>query len=685
MHAEELLRSVVWSRGGLDEPASWPAGLSGVVRTVLSGAVPMALALGPQFLLVYNDAYADLIGGKHPDAFGCPAAEALSENWDVPGHGDVVERVYRTGEPFVESQTRLPLRRSADDPVQMVLFSRAYTPVRADDGTILGVLTVISELTEVARALSGVAELSARLTSALTVDDVVREALRHAMEIGVDHARVLLPEGSATRMARRAAADPWDESTERLPPLWVQVPADAPLPSAATMRDGRPRWLENARELETFRSGFEREPLGATPLGAVATVPLPVGPWQGALSLGWHDKRAFSEAYRSALSTVGTLIGAALARAQRFDEQFGLADTLQRNLLPSGLPHLPGLLLGARFAASTPGAGVGGDFYDAFPLPDGRVLVAIGEVVGQGAGAATLAGQVRAALRALALQNPDPAAVLAALDPLVRSLSVDELVTALVAVVDEPAGAVEIADAGHPQPLLRRRSAETDAVVVDLPVGPPLGVGSPRAATRRAFDPGDLLLFVTDGLLPVLEPTAADLEPVRRALAERPELDPRGLCVHLLERFADRQDDVTLLAVARSEGERSTAARTLPPESTTPGQARRWARTLLAEWGLDEERIELAVLCLNELVTNVLLHARTAVRVDLDLDRTRLLVLVGDEGQSVAGLRAGSSGTDAVRGRGLGLVEQLSAAWGTERDNKGLTVWFEVAREEPEG
>lgn len=686
MRTEDLFRSFDWAASELGPRGSWPAGLHAAIRTVLNGGVPMALVIGPEFVLVYNDAYARVLGDKHPRGFGCPAPEVLAENWSLPGHGDVVERVYRTGEPFVESETQLPVRRNGEDgPLETVLFSRAYTPVRGDDGEVLGVLTVITELTEVARALSGVADLSARLASALTVDDVVREALRHAMVVGADHARVLLPEGPATRMARRAAADPWDESTERLPPLWVQVPADAPLPSAATVRDGRPRWLENRRALEPFDPGFTQEPLGSTPLGAVASVPLPVGPWQGALSLGWHDSRAFSEAYQSALSTVGTLVGAALARAQRFEEQFGLADTLQRNLLPTGVPHLPGLVLGARYAAHTPGASVGGDFYDAFALPDGRVVVAIGEVVGQGAEAATLGGQVRAALRALALQNPDPAAVLAALDPFVRSIGTGALVTALVALVDESAGVLVLGDAGHPLPLLRRRSSESSdddsAVVVDLPVGRPLGVASPRAATTRRFEPGDLLLLVTDGLLAHAEPTPEALEPVRRALAERPDLDPRRLCAHLLDRFQVRHDDATLLAVARVEGQRRTTARTLPAESTAPAQARRWARGLFESWGLDDDRIEVAVLCLNELVTNVLLHARTPARVEIDLDENRLLVLVSDENQSAAaGLSASLSHTEAVRGRGLALVEQLSAAWGTERDSKGLTVWFEIAR-----
>jgi anti-sigma regulatory factor (Ser/Thr protein kinase) len=678
----DLARGLDWTGTDLGDRETWPIAVRALVETVFAAPLPMALALGPTFILVYNDAYAGLLGSKHPDAFGCRAAEALNENWSLPGHGEVVERVYRTGEPFSEAETMLPVRRGGpDSPAEVVLFSRAYTPVRSEDGEIAGVLTVVTELTEVAKALSGVADLATRLATALTVDDVVREALRHAMQAGADHARILLPEGTATRMAGRAAADPWDESTERLPPLWVEIPADTVLPSVATLRDGRARWLESREELEPFRAALAQQSLGSRPLSAAAAVPLPVGPWQGALSLGWIAGRAFSPAYRSALTTVGTLIGAALARAQRFDEQFGLADALQRSLLPTGLPYLPRLVLGARYASRAPGSSVGGDFYDAFELPDGQVLIAIGDVVGRGAEAATVMGQVRAALRALALQESDPAVVLSGLDPFVRSLGVEAFVTVLIGLVDEPAGRLTLAGAGHPAPLLRQRSG--GVAVVELPPGPPLGRNARRTGVVLPLERGDVLLLYTDGLVSgaASDDSSAEegLEQIRSLLGERAGLDPRRLCAQLLDRFGGGPDDIALLAISRVDGTRRTSVRSLPAESTSPGTARRWARSVLDSWELGDEAAETAVLCLNELVTNAVLHARSRSRVELDLDRLRLLVLVSDDGQTST-LSAQRTRADAVRGRGLALVEELSDAWGTERDSNGTTVWFELGR-----
>jgi anti-sigma regulatory factor (Ser/Thr protein kinase) len=340
-------------------------------------------------------------------------------------------------------------------------------------------------------------------------------------------------------------------------------------------------------------------------------------------------------------------------------------------------------VLGARYLPSSPGASLGGDFYDAFSLPDGRLAVAIGDVVGTGTGAATIMGQVRAALRALALQQADPAAVLNALDPFVASMGSEMVVTALVGILDEQTDSICLASAGHAQPLLRPgpgRDADTPRFL-DVSVGPPLGRSGDRRSERRSFARGDLLLMFTGGLLTAAGRTREQgQQELCTFVAERLDADPRRLGALLLDRFGPTStDDIALLAAHRVEGARRSSVRELPGESDAPRTARRWARMLLDSWGVSEEQIDVAVLCLNELVTNALLHARSGSRVELDLDDSRLLVLVSDSGQA-SSLSAQVSQTDAVRGRGLALVEQLSDAWGTERDSRRTTVWFELTR-----
>lgn len=687
VRAAELADTFDWSSTPLGRRDRWPPGLDGLVRTLLSAAQPMALACGGELLLIYNDAYAALIGAKHPSAFGRPAPEVFAENWWHDGHGDVVERVLKTGEPFFEPETRLPVQRHGpEQPAELVHFRRAYTAARADDGTIVGVLTLMSETTELADALAAVAELASRLATALTVDDVAREALRHSVEaVGADHARVTLAEGSALRMARRAGADPADESSERLPPLWSRVSAATLLPSVEVTRTGRPLWLDE--EALRAYSDLDGEPIGPGPLLAAAAVPLHTGSVRGGLSLGWEAPRPFSAADRAAISTVGTLIGHALARAARFDEQRGHAETLQRSMLPGDLPHVPGVSIAARYEPSAPFTSAGGDFYDAFTLPDGRTVIAIGDVVGHGVLAATVMGQVRAGLRVLALQDPDPVTVLGGLDAFVESLGPEVFVTALVGVLDNESGLLQLATAGHLPPLLRRSCADTTSTYqataryVDVVPAPPLGLGGDRTLTTVRLERGDVLLLFTDGLVEVAgEDIGAGLDRLQEVLVNSAEIaDARRICSLVLDRFGAGTDDVAVVALTMDDGQRRTATLTLPAESTAPGTARGWAAATLARWGIGPDDLDVPLLGLNELVTNALLHARTGTRVELDLDDHRLLVLVSDGGISPE-LHVQDNDPTAVRGRGLALVEALTDAWGSERSSRGTTVWFEIAR-----
>jgi len=654
-----------------------------VLGTIFGAPMPVALAYGPDLRLIYNEAYGRILGAKHPAAFGRPAPEVLSENWSLPGHGDVVEQVLRTGQPFVDVDTVLPVRRGGPQaPVEHVHFSRSYTAVRDDNGTVVGVLSIVIETSEVTRALTGLADLATRLAVALSVDDVAREALRYAVEVvHADHARVLLAEGPGLRMARRAGVDIGDESIDRLPPLWSRIRADARLPSVEVVRTGQPLWLGGA-DIARY-TGLQEEPSGARLLRCVAGVPLSTGQVSGALSLGWERDRTLGEGERAALLTVGNLIGSALARARRFDEQRGHAETLQRSMLPAELPHVAGVSIGARYIPSAPGTSAGGDFYDAFLLDDGRVFLAIGDVVGHGVLAAAVMGQVRAGLRVLALQRPDPVQVLGGLDAFVASLGLEMFATALVAVLDPVAGSVEIAAAGHPAPLVRRAHGTE---FLPLVAGPPLGIAAPRSAYRTELHQDEVLVLFTDGLVEVpgqsLDIGLAELATL--ADSRRDISDPRRFCSLLLGELGTGSDDTAVMILTRDEGLRRTAALDVPAESSAPGTARSWLRTMLGRWGVDNDLRQRALLGVNELVTNALLHARSPAHVELDLDERRLLVLVTDRGLG-SSVAVQDTDPSAVRGRGLALVEAVADAWGNERTSRGTTVWFELSlrREDP--
>ena len=189
---------------------------------------------------------------------------------------------------------------------------------------------------------------------------------------------------------------------------------------------------------------------------------------------------------------------AALANALRFEQEREVAQRLQHAMLTE-LPTGPGVECAARYLPAVTGLNVGGDWYDAFCRPDGTLVLAVGDVAGHGLVAAALMGQLRTALRAYAMDLPEPGEVLARLQGLIRHLDPDHCATAVLAMVT-PDGRMSLATAGHPPPLLR----EPDGSVRRLECfGPMLGlpVDHDYAADTRTLRPGSVLMFYTDGLI----------------------------------------------------------------------------------------------------------------------------------------------------------------------------------------
>ncbi|QGQ20674.1 SpoIIE family protein phosphatase [Cellulomonas sp. JZ18] len=231
--------------------------------------------------------------------------------------------------------------------------------------------------------------------------------------------------------------------------------------------------------------------------------------------------------------------------------QMAAARTLQQSLLPQRLPRPPGWTLHARYEPSA-GGRVGGDWYDALELPDGRIAVVVGDVAGHGVGAAAAMGQLRNALRAYVLRGQEVPEALADLDALARRTMPDDLATLVVAVVDPATGEAVVAGAGHPQPLLvdglgRAALAE---VAVDRPVG--VGSGAPRA-TRVQVDAGGALVLYSDGLVDSRSTSlSAGIERLVGAFDAGRSGGPVDIDdVVAACRDDDSTDDLTLLVLAR--------------------------------------------------------------------------------------------------------------------------------------
>ena len=224
---------------------------------------------------------------------------------------------------------------------------------------------------------------------------------------------------------------------------------------------------------------------------------------RGSFALWRETVRGRSEEWGASEQEAGQQLGAQLMSVlyNRHRTVALVAETLQQSLLPDRLPQADGWQLAARSRPAS--AGVGGDWYDAIPLAGGRVLLVVGDVAGHGLAAASGMAQLRNCLRAYAVEDADPVALLSRVDLATAALSPDVIATVVVAVLDPTTGEVLVASAGHPSPIVRQDGAtrllETDA-------RPPVGVmalgraSGEAQATRVVLEPGDALLLVSDGM-----------------------------------------------------------------------------------------------------------------------------------------------------------------------------------------
>ncbi|MGP4112571.1 ATP-binding SpoIIE family protein phosphatase [Streptomyces sp. 4N509B] len=376
-------------------------------------------------------------------------------------------------------------------------------------------------------------------------------------------------------------------------------------------------------------------------------------------------------------------------KAALYGREASIADELQRTMLPDELPQPTGVRLASRYLPAAQSARVGGDWYDAIPLPGSRVALVVGDVMGHSTTSAAIMGQLRTTVQTLAGLDLPPQEVLHHLDEQAQRLGTDRMATCLYAIYDPVAHRITAANAGHPPPVLLRMDATTERV--DLPENVPIGVGGVdfRAAEIEA-PVGATLVLYTDGLV---ESRSRDVwtgvEQLRRKLTEiarmtrqnaAPPLEP--LCDEILEIVGkgDRDDDIALLA-ARFDGIAPdlVALRQLEPRAESVREARRLVRESLARWELGEleDSVELLV---SEVVTNAVRYAERPVTVRL-LRTDVLRCEVGDDVPLLPRLR--QAGPSDEGGRGLYLVQRLARRWGATRLGTGKLVWFEVSLPSP--
>jgi serine phosphatase RsbU (regulator of sigma subunit)/anti-sigma regulatory factor (Ser/Thr protein kinase) len=545
---------------------------------------------------------------------------------------------------------------------------------------------VAGSLTE--NAETGIAllrRLSAAIADALSADEVVRAALTTALEVnGVERAGIALSSAGG-RQFQFVSTDPDSLTPTRV--RWCIVDAFSDVPLVDAVRHGRDIYTRTADELAERYPGVaaRQRQLGTRSLVALA---LATETEQvGGLLLCFGEQQDFDPEQRWFLSAFAAQVTQALRKGLAYQVQQSTAEQLQRSLMPRSLPDLPGLDLGSYYRPGGLNADVGGDWYDVIDLAGGHTAVALGDVMGKGTRAAILMSEIRAALRAYAVLDPSPSVVLCRLDAYVASQAVPEqLVTVAYGVVAPDRRAATYALAGHPPPLLVRGGEP--AVPLVEGTGSALGVGAgPWPETTVDLGPDTALVFYSDGLV---ENRGRDLYAGIQELARhvneipRRRRQPRDLCPRVAQLMTEdhADDDVTLLAVAVTSATRTQrAAAPLPADPRAPSAARRFLRDTLADWGVDDDTMEAAELCVSELVTNAVIHTGTSSEVTAQLDPDFLTVTVRDSG-GIGAVRRVEAPEDPlmISGRGLGLVEALTTAWSAEHGADGTTVWFEIER-----
>jgi serine phosphatase RsbU (regulator of sigma subunit) len=396
------------------------------------------------------------------------------------------------------------------------------------------------------------------------------------------------------------------------------------------------------------------------------------------------DRGAFEPNDLLVAAQLATHTALGIDKAVLYGREAYIADELQRTMLPDSLPQPTGVRLASRYLPAAETARVGGDWYDAIPLPGSRVALVVGDVMGHSMTSAAIMGQLRTTAQTLAGLDLPPQEVLHHLDEQAQRLGTDRMATCMYAVYDPVAHRITIANAGHPPPILLHLGGRAE--VLRVPPGAPIGVGGVDFEAVELDAPaGATLLLYTDGLVESrLRDVWTGIEQLRERLAATaqltgPDHSPplEALCDDVLDMLGpgDRDDDIALLA-ARFDGiaPSDVAYWFLEPEDAAPGRARRLARRALTRWGLEElsDSVELLV---SEVVTNAVRYAERPVT--LRLLRTDVLRCeVGDDSPQLPRQRRARDTDEG--GRGLFLVNRLARRWGATRLSTGKVVWFEL-------
>ncbi|MFE0512431.1 SpoIIE family protein phosphatase [Streptomyces sp. NPDC058964] len=650
-------------------------------------------------ILRVNRAIERFTGVPAADLLGLPSGALLVAE-DARKAVDRVRQVISTGRALVYSEQYVRLE---EDPARVRVALVSSFPMADSAGRILGVAEMIEDITERHRAqqrLAVLAEASTHIGTTLDVGQTARQLAEVVVPHLADHASVDVLQSAvrgeemahalAGPVVRVADSSDGDGQPALRDPKGEPVEFAPDTPQARCLAEGRPMlepvlppaWFST----EPFRGARAPDP------GAHSLIVVPLaarGLVLGVMSL-WRSRRPdpFAADDLTLAQELASRAALAIDNARRFTQQQQTAYTLQSSLLPTAVPQQSAVEVAPRYLPAGAGPGLGGDWFDVIALSGARVALVVGDVVGRGVHAAATMGRLRTAVHTLANLDLEPDEVLSRLDDLVNLLAAEQeaaeqrpvaehilSATCLYAVYDPISRRCSVARAGHPPPVVT--DPDGRASVLDLPAGPPLGLGGlPFEARELELAEGSLLTLYTNGLIGERSIDPDDGLARLCAALTRPADPLQQICQAVVDALVPARpaDDIALV-VARTRvlPAQNVASWELPLEAAAAARARTLVTDKLTEWGLEDLAFTTELIA-SELVTNAFRYARGPMTLRL-LHARSLVCEVSDASHTSPHLRRARTTDEG--GRGLFLVAQLAERWGTRYSREGKTVWTE--------
>jgi len=599
-----------------------------------------------------------------------PVGELVRDGWrtivpleDLPKIRDVWLRSARSGMPF---STELRVRVADGSYRWLQVLAECSRNERGAIARWFGIAFDIDDVRRATRTLQTFADVGESLSGSLGLQATMEAVMENIVPEFADWGFInLSDEDGVLRVAavyhpdankNALLAQEVGEVYTRLPggPAAAEAPrARSPIVYRQASYEDAARVVAPALVDVFWEVGFS----------SVMVVPLLVGPVvRGTLNLAmFESERAFSSGDVPLFKELARRFAPAIANAELYERERRVAQSFQEAALPAVLPNVASYDFKAIYEAGRAEALIGGDWYDAFVLVDGRVVISIGDVAGSGLQAAVTMSNVRQALRGVAQVHADPALMLEAADRALRAETPERYVTAFVGVIDSIEGTLSYAGAGHPPPLL----LAADGCVEELAGGgPPLGLReNVRGGGRLSFLPRDsLLVLYTDGLIESTHDIEEGFERLYAALADPQVANASNpaLAIYQSVLLEGSRDDVAILTVRCGAGPRHERWSFDSLDPVAAHEAVLQIRSRLRALGYTEERLVSTELVIAELIGNTVRYAPGPIEVLLEHPGTHAIVHVLDRGPGFEFAAKLPLDPYSESGRGLFLIAALA-------------------------